>query len=90
VQAGSRVPVSVRDEPRRSGLPDRPSGVEAAAIKPRNCRRRRGLEQSIIVPRRNNSAHLHRPWRAILRYHARLFSAGARVPHQAAESRMWV
>ena len=39
---------------------------------------------------RNNSARLHRPWRATRRYHTRLFSAAARLPHQAAESRMCI
>jgi hypothetical protein len=42
-----------------------------------------------IAPRRNNSAHLHRPWRATVRFSARSprgFFHSRRMPRQAATS----
>jgi hypothetical protein len=44
----------------------------------------------IIGVWRTNTARLRQPWRAILRYHARLFSVGAPVPRQAVERRTWL
>jgi hypothetical protein len=44
----------------------RPTVIEFAATQASIYWRQRGAERSIIAPRRNNSAHLHRPWRATL------------------------
>jgi hypothetical protein len=39
----------------------------------------------VIVPRRNNIAHLRRPWRATLRLCAILLPISAQPPHQSAD-----
>jgi hypothetical protein len=45
--------------------PSLQSGVAPVGSEAHHNRRQRDIEDRIIAPRRSNSAHLHRPWRAI-------------------------
>jgi hypothetical protein len=62
---------------RKTAAPGRSAKSQSVACSRELARRRRG----IIAPRRSNIAHLHRPWRATLRFCAILLPIGAQPPH---------